>query len=77
MVVGIVGGIILQILLTMDQFKLTGYVTPWNLTGYGTSLATGASLAADQFWPWPVLATAIWVVLFVVVALVRFDNTEL
>jgi ABC-2 type transport system permease protein len=77
MVVGIVGGIILQILLTMDQFKLTGYVTPWNLTGYGTSLATDASLAADQFWPWPVLATAIWVVLFVAAALVRFDKIEL
>jgi hypothetical protein len=30
-----------------------------------------------MYWPWPVLATAIWVILFIAAAVVRFVRFEL
>ncbi len=77
LLIGITGGLFMGILQVMGYFEELGYIVPWNLTGYASSLATSASLASDQFWPWPVLATAVWVVLFIAAAVTRFEKLEL
>jgi ABC-2 type transporter. len=77
LITGITGGFFLGIFQALGTLKELGYLVPWNLTGYATSLATSVSLEADQYWPWPVLATAVWVVLFLGAAVVKFEQTEL
>jgi quinol-cytochrome oxidoreductase complex cytochrome b subunit len=77
LIIGITGGFFLGIFQALGTLKELGYLVPWNLTSYATSLVTSTSLEADKYWPWPVIATAIWVVLFVVAALAKFEQTEL
>jgi ABC-2 type transport system permease protein len=77
LILGITGGFFLGIFQALGTLKELGYLVPWNLTSYASSLATGASLASDQYWPWPVLATAVWVLLFIGAAIVKFEQIEL
>jgi len=77
LIIGIIGSLILGILQAMNILRQVGYFVPWDLTGFGSSLATGASLASNEYWPWPVLATAVWVLLFIGAALWKFEQTEL
>jgi len=77
LIIGITGGFFLGIFQALGTLKELGYMVPWNLTSYATSLATGVSLEADKYWPWPVLATAIWILLFIGAALAKFEQTEL
>ncbi len=77
LIIGITGGFFLGIFQALGTLKELGYLVPWNLTSYASSLATSASLEADKYWPWPVLATAIWILLFIGAATVRFEKTEL
>ncbi|MGA9142008.1 MAG: ABC transporter permease subunit [Methanocella sp.] len=77
LIIGITGGFFLGIFQALGTFKELGYLVPWNLTSYATLLATGVSLEADKYWPWPVLATAVWVLLFIGAALAKFEQTEL
>jgi ABC-2 type transport system permease protein len=77
LIIGITGGFFLSIFQALGTFKELGYLVPWNLTSYASSLATGASLASDQYWPWPVIATALWIVLFIAATMVKFEQIEL
>jgi ABC-2 type transport system permease protein len=77
LIIGITGGFFLGIFQALGTFKELGYLVPWNLTSYASSLATDVSLASDQYWPWPVIATVIWVLLFIVAALAKFERIEL
>ncbi len=77
LITGITGGFFLGIFQALGTLKELGYLVPWNLTGYATSLATSTSLEADQYWPWPVLATAVLVLLFLGAAVMKFEQTEL
>jgi ABC-2 type transport system permease protein len=77
LIIGIIGGLILSILQSINFLTQLGYIVPWNMTSYASSLATGASLASDGYWPWPVLATAICILLFIGATLVKFDKLEL
>lgn len=77
LITGITGGFFLGIFQALGTFKELGYLVPWNLTSYASSLATGASLVSDQYWPWPVIATAVWVLLFIGAAMAKFEQIEL
>jgi ABC-2 type transport system permease protein len=77
LIIGITGGFFLGIFQALGTFKELGYLVPWNLTSYASAIATSASLEADKYWPWPVLATAVWVLLFLGAALAKFERTEL
>ncbi len=77
LIIGITGGFFLGIFQALGTFKELGYLVPWNLTSYASSLATGASLASDQYWPWPVIATAVWILLFIGAAMAKFEQIEL
>lgn len=48
--------------------------TPWPLPDVSAGLALGASL--PETWPIPVIATALWTVLFTILALWRFNREE-
>jgi ABC-2 type transport system permease protein len=77
LIIGITGGFFLGISQALGTLKELGYLVPWNLTSYASSLATDVSLASDKYWPWPVIATAIWVLLFIAAAIAKFEQTEL
>jgi ABC-2 type transport system permease protein len=77
LIIGITGGFFLSIFQALGTFKELGYLVPWNLTSYAASLATDVSLASDKYWPWPVIATAVWVLLFIGAAIVKFEQIEL
>jgi ABC-2 type transport system permease protein len=62
---GFIGGFIKPLL----------YVTPWLLPQLASGLASGLPLPLDLVWP-PVVATTIWVLIFIFVALVKFERTE-
>lgn len=53
----------------------TLYVTPWLLAQIASATAADLPLPTDLLWP-PLLATALWSILFVILALVRFERTE-
>jgi ABC-2 type transport system permease protein len=77
LLIGIIGGLILGVLQALDILRQVGYFVPWDLTSFGSSVATGASLASSEYWPWPIVATAVWVLLFIGAALWKFEQTEL
>jgi ABC-2 type transport system permease protein len=77
LIIGITGGFFLSIFQALGTFKELGYLVPWNLTSYASSLATGASLASDPYWPWPVIATAIWILLLITATMAKFEQIEL
>jgi ABC-2 type transport system permease protein len=52
-----------------------GYFMPWGLAGTATSLVTGAPLDASAVYS--VVATVVWVLLFALAAIIRFDSLEL
>lgn len=49
-------------------------VTPWPLADVSAGLALGLPL--PEVWPVPIVATGLWIVLFTVVALWRFNREE-
>ena len=48
LIIGITGGFFLGIFQALGTLKELGYLVPWNLTSYASSLATGVSLEADR-----------------------------
>lgn len=62
---GFIGGLIKPLL----------YVTPWLLPQLASGIASQLPLPIDLVWL-PVIATALWCVIFVIVALVKFERTE-
>ncbi len=68
-VIGIVGSLLLSV---ADWLK---YVTPWNLGGTALSVAQGTPL--PDFAIFAIIATAVWIVVFAVAAIRRFEQTEL
>jgi ABC-2 type transport system permease protein len=77
LIIGITGGLLLGMFKALNVLTQVGYFVPFNLTSYAYPVACGASLASDMYWPWPVLATAIWVLLFIAAAVARFERIEL
>jgi ABC-type transport system involved in multi-copper enzyme maturation permease subunit len=66
----IMAGLMLKGLLPMPVLM----VTPWLLADLSSGLALGESLPA--VWPVPIVATAVWIVVMMVVALWRFGREE-
>jgi ABC-2 type transport system permease protein len=52
-----------------------GNFMPWHLMGTAVSLSTGTPVAAAELYP--VAATAIWIIVFALAALYRFESLEL
>jgi len=52
-----------------------GYFMPWNLAGTAASLVTGGPLDASAVYS--VVATVVWIILFTLAAIIRFDSLEL
>lgn len=51
------------------------YVTPWMLSKLSSLLVSGQPLPEGLLWS-PVIATALWCVAFVILALVKFEKVE-
>jgi ABC-2 type transport system permease protein len=68
-VIGLVGGALLSVVKELE------YVTPWNLSGTALSVAQGAPL--PDFAIFAIIATAVWVIVFAVAAIGRFEQAEL
>ena len=51
------------------------YVLPNNLSGVGNMIALGQTVPQESLWP--ILATAVWCVVFIAVALWRFQRQEI
>jgi hypothetical protein len=66
----IMAGLMLKGLLPMPVLM----VTPWLLADLSSGLALGESLPA--VWPVPLVATTLWIVIMLVVALWRFGREE-
>jgi len=62
---GFIGGLIQPLL----------YVTPWLLPQLASGIASGLPLPIDMVWP-PVVATAGWIVIFLLITLSKFERTE-
>lgn len=58
-------------MMALQQITL---LTPWPLPTVATAVASGISLPADAFTP--IVATAVWSVLFIAIALWRFERLE-
>jgi ABC-2 type transport system permease protein len=54
--------------------NIPGYIMPWSLAGTAVSLSTGAPVDAAA--AYPVAATVIWIILFALAAIYRFDSLE-
>ncbi len=65
---GLLGGLVAQ-----ERLKTLVVVMPWELPDIAALMATGAPLTRVTL---PIVATALWVVLFVAVALWRFRRDE-
>jgi ABC-2 type transport system permease protein len=68
-VLGLVGSLLLQV---VEQLE---YVTPWNLGVTALSVAKGAAL--PDFAIFAIIATAVWILVFAVAAIRRFEQIEL
>jgi ABC-2 type transport system permease protein len=73
-VAGIGIGLLIGGLLLGGSLPLAPYVLPWPLPELVLSVMLGQSLPA--VWPIPVIATTVWTVLFMVIALWRFGREE-
>lgn len=51
------------------------YVTPWMLGKFAAIVADSQPVPAGMLWP-PLAATALWSVIFILVALTKFERTE-
>ena len=68
-VVGLSGSIVLAFKPELGHFM------PWNLGDIAISISTGAPISSVD--ALPVIATVVWILLFVAAAMVRFEQTEL
>jgi ABC-2 type transport system permease protein len=67
-------GLLLAGVILGRSIPLLPYVLPWPLPALATGVLIGAAVPAD--WFIPVIATAVWTVIFLVVALWRFSREE-
>ncbi len=67
-------GLLLAGIIVGRSIPLLPHVLPWPLPALSTGVLIGAPVAAD--WFIPVIATAVWTVVFLVVALWRFGREE-
>jgi ABC-2 type transport system permease protein len=51
------------------------YVTPWILSKLASLVVSGQTVPDGLFWS-PIIATALWCVIFVILALVKFEKVE-
>ena len=51
------------------------YVTPWLLPQLASGIASQLPLPINMVWP-PVVATVVWILIFIAVTLVKFEKTE-
>jgi hypothetical protein len=68
------GQLILTLLATLPINQLL-LLTPWPLAGVATAFASGSGLMVELLLP--LIATVIWSIVFIVVALWRFERLEL
>lgn len=68
-VIGILGGVLLQVVSQLQ------YITPWALGEMALSVAKGAPL--PDWAIFPIIATAIWILVFAGAAIWRFERIEL
>jgi ABC-2 type transport system permease protein len=73
-VAGIGIGLMIGGLLLAGALPLVPYVLPWPVPELVLGVLLGQALPAA--WPMPVIATAAWTVLFIVIALWRFSREE-
>ena len=52
-----------------------GHFMPWNLSDIAVAISTGASVSSIDVMP--IIATVVWILLFVAAAMLRFEQTEL
>ncbi|HMK46253.1 MAG TPA: ABC transporter permease subunit [Methanocella sp.] len=88
-ILGLGSGVIQMVISMIDLVNKNnlldyiGYITPWKFTDYATALATGGTFLVNTplsqlpYWPWSVIATLIWILLFIAAAVLRFEQLEL
>jgi hypothetical protein len=71
----LLGGQLILTLLAMLPISQLLLLTPWPLASVATALASGSGLSVELILP--LIATAVWSISFIVVALWRFERLEL
>ena len=75
-ILNLMGTFILSTIKGQGIIDLLGYLMPWNITGYATLIAAENPMALDHYWPWPIIATVFLIIVFVLVAVDRFERLE-
>lgn len=74
-ILGIALGVVLGGNLLAGFLKPLLFVTPWML-GKVASLVAGSQPVPSDLLVWPLFASALWSLIFIVVAVVKFEGTE-
>lgn len=74
-ILGISLGVLLGGSLLVSFLKPAVYVTPWILSKTAALAASGQTLPPELMWP-PLVSSALWCLIFVLIALAKFEKTE-
>ncbi len=74
-ILGISLGVLLGGSLLVSFFKPSIYITPWIMSKTAALVASGQPAPPELLWP-PLVASALWCLIFVLAALAAFEKTE-
>lgn len=74
-ILGISLGVLLGGSLLASFLKPSVYITPWIMSKTAALAASGQTMPPELMWP-PLLFSALWCLIFVLIALAKFEKTE-
>jgi ABC-2 type transport system permease protein len=74
-ILGISLGVLLGGSLLISFLKPLVYITPWIMSKTAALAAAGQAVPPELLWP-PLLSSALWCLIFVLIALAKFEKTE-
>lgn len=74
-ILGISLGVLLGGSLLVSFLKPAVYITPWIMSKTAALAASSQAVPPELLWP-PLLSSALWCLIFVLVALAKFEKTE-
>lgn len=75
-ILGVSLGVLLGGSLLVSFLKPAVYITPWIMSKTAALAASGQAVPPELLWP-PLLSSALWCLVFVLIALAKFETTEL